>query len=145
MNTVWINYSYVGKGGGVVTQPAYTTPGSAGIDLPSDIDCHLAVLSHILIPTGFAFEIPSGYEGQVRGRSGLATKGIFVHIGTIDSDYRGEVSIVLYNQGSEVLKVNRGDRIAQLVISPVAHANLTAVLMLGATVRGAGGFGSTGQ
>lgn len=145
MNTLWISFSYAGTGGGLITQPAYATPGSAGIDLPSDIDYQLLPGSFATLPTGLAFEIPAGYEGQIRGRSGLAGKGILAHPGTIDSDYRGEIKVILFNLSDEPLNVVRGDRIAQLVIAPVARARLQQVLMLGVTVRGSGGFGSTGQ
>ena len=99
------------------------------------------------MPTGLAFEIPVGFEGQVRARSGLARKfgiGLPNAPGTIDADYRGEVTVLLVNWGSEPFVVNPGDRVAQLVIAPVAIAELEEVAALSDTVRGAGGFGHTG-
>ncbi len=100
-----------------------------------------------LVPTGFALELPHGYEAQVRPRSGLALKhGITIlnSPGTIDADYRGEVMVILINHGTEPFLVQRGDRIAQLVIAPVAQVEIVAVEALGETERGPGGFGSTG-
>ena len=100
-----------------------------------------------LIPTGFALEIPVGYEAQVRPRSGLALKHGVTLLntpGTIDADYRGELMVILINHGSETFLVRRGDRIAQLVIAPIAQVEVVAVDVLGATGRGQGGFGSTG-
>jgi len=102
----------------------------------------------MLVPTGFALELPEGYEAQVRPRSGLALKHGVTLLntpGTIDADYRGEVMVLLINHGSEKLTIRRGDRIAQLVIAPVNHVEIVAVETLGATERGPGGFGSTGQ
>jgi dUTP pyrophosphatase len=99
------------------------------------------------VPTGLAFEIPQGYEGQVRGRSGLARKygvGLPNAPGTIDSDYRGEVLVLLINWGTEPFVVNAGDRVAQLIIAPVAIAELEEVTDLAETKRGDGGFGHTG-
>ena len=100
-----------------------------------------------LIPTGFALEIPVGYEAQVRPRSGLALKHGVTLLntpGTIDADYRGELMVILINHGSEPFLIHRGDRIAQLVIAPIAQVEVVAVDALGATGRGQGGFGSTG-
>jgi dUTP pyrophosphatase len=100
-----------------------------------------------LIPTGFALELPAGYEAQIRPRSGLALKyGVTLlnSPGTVDCDYRGELMVLLINHGSEPFIVRRGDRIAQLVIAPVAQVEIVAVEALGATTRGQGGFGSTG-
>ena len=107
----------------------------------------MAAGTRALIPTGISMAIPPGYEGQIRPRSGLAVKhGIAIvnAPGTIDSDYRGEIQVILINLGSEPWIVKRGDRIAQLVIAPVLSVDLEAVEDLAGTVRGAGGFGSTG-
>ena len=132
-----------------VELPSYQTDGSAGMDLRAAVPSPVRIEpgGRALIPTGLAIAIPGGFEGQVRPRSGLAHKhGITVlnTPGTIDSDYRGEVKVVLVNLGSEVFEVQRGDRIAQLLISPVARAALVVVDELDETVRGAGGYGSTG-
>ncbi|MBN9453000.1 MAG: dUTP diphosphatase [Bosea sp.] len=129
--------------------PAYETEGAAGLDLRAAIatPVTLAPGARALVPTGLAMQLPAGFEGQVRPRSGLALRhGITVlnAPGTVDSDYRGEVSVVLINHGSEDFTVTRGDRIAQLVIAPVSHARLSEVDMLSETARGAGGYGSTG-
>ncbi len=102
----------------------------------------------MLVPTGLVFEIPAGYEGQVRPRSGLAAKhqvGILNSPGTIDSDYRGEVKVILTNFGKEDFVIHRGDRIAQMVFAPVVRARIEIVDSLKKTGRGAGGFGHTGK
>lgn len=132
--------------------PAYQTEGAAGLDLVAALDVQhplvLAPGARVLVPTGLVMELPRGYEAQVRPRSGLAVKhGITVlnSPGTIDSDYRGEVQVILINLGQAPFEVRRGERIAQLVISPVTHAQFTAVNAVSATARGKGGFGSTGQ
>jgi deoxyuridine 5'-triphosphate nucleotidohydrolase len=112
------------------------------------VDVIIAPGKRALIGTGWAIASPQGFEGQVRPRSGLALRhGITVlnTPGTVDADYRGEVKVVLANFGDEPFVVRRGDRIAQLVIAPVAHATLEVVASLDATARGAGGYGSTGQ
>lgn len=104
--------------------------------------------ARVLVPTGFALAIPRGYEGQIRPRSGLAVKyGITIPNapGTIDSDYRGEVKVLLLNGGEEPFTIERGDRVAQLVIAPVVRAELVAVSDLDETKRGVGGFGHTGR
>ena len=129
--------------------PRYMSQGAAGLDLASAADEAIVIApgGRAAVPTGLAFEIPPGYEGQVRGRSGLARKhgiGLPNAPGTIDSDYRGEVAVLLINWGSEPFVVNPGDRIAQLVIAPVAIAELEEAADLTATARGAGGFGHTG-
>lgn len=122
--------------------PAYATDGAAGLDLCAAAD--VAFSGPTEIPTGFAVEIPDGYEGQVRGRSGLAFKhGILAHVGTIDSDYRGEVKVMLVPTAGAIL-LHKGDRVAQLVISPVKRAEVQEVDELTGTARGEGGFGSTG-
>lgn len=129
--------------------PEYATGGSAGADLAAAVDGELIVApgTRLAIPTGLVLEIPDGFEGQVRPRSGLALRhGITVANapGTIDSDYRGEVKVILVNPGAEPFVVRRGDRIAQLVIAPVARARFVEREEVAATGRGDGGFGSTG-
>lgn len=129
--------------------PAYATPGSAGMDLQADIPAPLIVKpsENALIPTGFSIELPPGYEGQIRPRSGLAAKhniGILNSPGTIDSDYRGELKVIIRNFGKEDFPVRRGDRVAQLVIAPVVSALWEEVAGIEHTARGAGGFGHTG-
>ncbi len=132
--------------------PAYQTVHAAGLDLVAAVGAHapvhVAVGARVLIPTGIAMALPHGYEAQVRPRSGLALKhGITVlnSPGTIDADYRGEVQVILVNLGQDIFVVNRGERIAQLVIAPVVQARLIEVEHLDETGRGAGGFGSTGR
>ncbi len=131
--------------------PTYQTAGSAGMDLtaavPANKPVRLVAGARALIPTGLVMALPAGAEAQVRPRSGLALKqGLTVlnSPGTIDSDYRGEVQVILVNLSRETAVVRRGDRIAQMVIAPVTQAKLTLAVTLGGTVRGAGGFGSTG-
>ena len=129
--------------------PAYETEGAAGLDLRAAIaeGLSLAPGERTLVPTGLAMQLPAGFEGQVRPRSGLAVKhGVTVlnAPGTVDSDYRGEVKVPLINLGQEPFAIARGDRIAQMVIAPVTRAVLTEVAGLDATARGTGGFGSTG-
>ena len=127
--------------------PAYATQGAAGMDVVAAETVELAPGARHAVATGFALAIPEGYEIQVRPRSGLALKhGIGVHNapGTIDSDYRGELKIILVNHGAESFAVARGDRIAQLVLAPVVRADWEEVADLDATERGQGGFGSTG-
>jgi dUTP pyrophosphatase len=130
--------------------PSYATPGSAGCDLRAAITESLTLLpgGRTRLPTGLAIAIPAGYEGQVRMRSGLAIRHGLTLLngpGTIDSDYRGEIQIILANLGSEPVTIMRGERIAQLVIAPVARARWEPVDELPATPRDAGGFGSTGK
>jgi len=129
--------------------PAYETAGAAGLDLRAAITDTLVLApgERTLVPTGLAMQLPEGFEGQVRPRSGLAVRhGVTVlnAPGTVDSDYRGEIKVPLINHGDEPFPITRGDRIAQLVIAPVTHAELTEVAALDPTGRGAGGFGSTG-
>ena len=127
--------------------PTYATPGSAGLDLRSVEDIELRPMERTLARTGLVLSIPAGYEGQIRARSGLAHKHGIALVnspGTIDSDYRGEVGVLLINLGSDVVKLARGDRIAQLVVSPVSQAEVQVVDEIDSTVRGIGGFGSTG-
>jgi dUTP pyrophosphatase len=133
--------------------PEPATAHSAGADLRAAVEGELTLApgARLAVPTGFALAIPPGYEGQVRGRSGAALRhGITLPNapGTIDSDYRGEVHVILQNTGDASFVVRRGDRIAQLVISPVAHATFHEVENegdLGPTARGSGGFGHTGR
>jgi len=131
--------------------PSYQSKHAAGLDLvagvPEGEPVELQPGARALIPTGFALELPAGYEAQVRPRSGLALKHGVTLLntpGTIDSDYRGELMVILINHGSETFLVRRGTRIAQLVIAPVAQVEVVATDALGATTRGQGGFGSTG-
>ena len=131
--------------------PAYQSAGAAGLDLMAAIPAHSKIViepgARELVPTGLRIELPEGFEGQVRPRSGLALKsGVTVlnAPGTIDSDYRGEVAVILVNHGQEPFEIVRGARIAQLVIAPVTQADIIEVGEIGTTQRGAGGFGSTG-
>jgi len=129
--------------------PQYETEGAAGMDVEAAVknSVFIAPGEIALLPTGFAVALPAGFELQVRPRSGLAVKHGITLInspGTIDADYRGEVRIAMVNLGKNVFTVNRGDRIAQLVLAPVVRACLEIVEELDATERGAGGFGHTG-
>jgi dUTP pyrophosphatase len=128
--------------------PRYQSADAAGMDLCSTIDFSLGPLERMLVPTGLRMEIPRGYEGQVRPRSGLALKyGISMvnAPGTIDSDYRGEIGVLLVNLGQNRVEFKAGERVAQLVICPVIQVELKQVDSLSETERGAGGFGSTGK
>jgi len=130
--------------------PAYATAGSAGCDLMAAIGEPITLLpgQRRLIPTGLAIALPEGWEAQIRPRSGLALKNGITCLntpGTIDADYRGEVGVILANLGEEAFTVERGMRIAQMVIAPVFQARFEAVEELDETARGAGGFGSTGR
>lgn len=132
-----------------VPAPAYQSEHAAGMDLCAAVaePITLEPGQRRLVPTGYAIAIPQGFEGQVRPRSGLALKyGITVlnAPGTVDADYRGELQVLLINHGAEPFVVRRGDRIAQLVITPYAHASLHLSDSLSSTERGAGGYGSTG-
>ncbi|MFS4438141.1 dUTP diphosphatase [Paracoccaceae bacterium GXU_MW_L88] len=129
--------------------PQYETSGAAGMDLRACLDAPVTLppMGRALIPTGLKMEIPQGYEVQIRPRSGLALKNGITCLnspGTIDSDYRGDVGVILANMGSEDFTVSHGDRIAQMVVAPVTQATLTTAETLTDTARGAGGFGSTG-
>lgn len=129
--------------------PAYATPGSAGMDLAAALEAPIALApgERVAVPTGLALALPEGYEGQVRPRSGLALRlGVTIANapGTIDSDYRGEVRVVLVNLGREPATIRPGDRIAQLVVAPVARVAWVETTTLPESGRGAGGFGSTG-
>ncbi|WP_455874413.1 dUTP diphosphatase [Rhizobium yanglingense] len=131
--------------------PSYETSGAAGMDLRAAVADNepmtLAPGKRALVPTGFIFEIPDGYEAQVRPRSGLAFKHGITCLntpGTIDSDYRGEVKVLLVNLGDEPFEITRGMRIAQMVIAPVTQVRVAEITESTTTARGAGGFGSTG-
>ncbi len=129
--------------------PEYKTSGSAGADLKARLDeaIWLKPMERRAVPTGLRIQIPEGYEAQVRPRSGLALeKGLTClnSPGTIDSDYRGEIRVILVNLGSEAVKIENGDRIAQLVLSPCAKADFQPVDSIAESARGEGGFGSTG-
>jgi dUTP pyrophosphatase len=132
--------------------PAYQTAHAAGLDLlaavPEEAPIFLAPGEHAMIPTGLSIALPGDHEAQVRPRSGLAAKhGVTVlnSPGTIDADYRGEICVLLINHGSETFPVQRGERIAQMVIAPVSRVELLPTSSLSTTDRGSGGFGSTGR
>jgi dUTP pyrophosphatase len=130
--------------------PAYMTAGAAGADVCAAVADALVLApgERALVPAGFALEVPPGYEVQVRPRSGLAQRSgitILNAPGTIDSDYRGPVGILLVNLGSEAQTIRRGDRIAQLIVAQVVQADFRASAALSESARGAGGFGSTGS
>jgi dUTP pyrophosphatase len=132
--------------------PAYQSAHAAGLDLlaavPEDTPLILSPGRHALVPTGLSIALPSGYEAQVRPRSGLALKhGVTVlnAPGTVDADYRGEVSVLLINHGAAPFQIRRGERIAQMVIAPVVQVELVPAVSLSATDRGSGGYGSTGR
>ena len=128
--------------------PQYATPGSAGVDLCSMKYCMIKPGEMSLISTGVYLEIPEGYEGQIRPRSGLVMNSRVIipnSPGTIDSDYRGEIRVLLLNMGEDSFTLRFGDRIAQLVFVPVARAKFQEVKEMTPTKRGSGGFGSTGM
>jgi dUTP pyrophosphatase len=132
--------------------PAYQSTDAAGLDLlaavPAESPLILSPGKYALVPTGLTIALPSGFEAQVRPRSGLAAKhGVTVlnAPGTIDADYRGEISVILINHGEALFVIRRGERVAQMVIAPVVQAQLVAAPSLSTTDRGSGGFGSTGR
>ena len=130
--------------------PRYMSDGAAGMDLCADVECEEVIEAgdRRLVPTGLAIALPMGFEGQVRPRSGLAVRhGLTVlnAPGTIDADYRGEIKVLLVNLGRKPVTIRRGDRIAQLVVAPVAAVAWHEVGELPSSVRGEGGFGSTGD
>ena len=132
-----------------VSLPKYETNGSSGMDLAADIDANINIDpgKTAIIPTGLALSIPKGFEVQIRPRSGLAAKqkiSVLNTPGTIDADYRGEIKVILINLGPEPFKVEKGLRIAQMVVCPIVQAQLKEVDDLKQTERGEGGFGSTG-
>jgi dUTP pyrophosphatase len=145
---VVVRLRHVGGRGTPLDLPRYETAGAAGMDLRADEPFALAPGERRLVPTGLALELPPGHEGQVRPRSGLAVRHGIALVnapGTIDSDYRGEVQVVLVNLGQAPVAFARGDRIAQLVVAPVTRVTLEVADDLSQTGRGSGGFGSTGQ
>ncbi|USN15449.1 dUTP pyrophosphatase [Brevundimonas phage vB_BpoS-Kikimora] len=147
-NAVPIEYVTLPHGEGL-PMPAYESEQAAGMDLRAALDTTILIEPGraALVPTGFNVAVPAGYELQVRSRSGLAAKrSVFVMNapGTIDADYRGEIKVILHNAGAEPFLVERGDRIAQAVVSPVVQGRWVSVKTLSATQRGVGGFGSTG-
>ncbi len=132
-----------------VSLPKYETSGSSGMDLSANIDTNINIDpgKTAIIPTGLAISIPKGYEAQIRPRSGLAAKqkiSVLNTPGTIDADYRGEIKVILINLGQDSFVVEKGFRIAQMVVCPVVQAQLKEVNDLSETERGEGGFGSTG-
>ena len=136
--------------GGEELLPAYQTAGSAGMDLLAAVDGEVVIppMGRALIPTGVALSLPPGVEGQVRPRSGLAIRHGVTCLnspGTVDSDYRGEICVILANFGGEPFPVRRGDRVAQIVFSRALRARLSVVEELDGTERGPGGFGHTGR
>jgi dUTP pyrophosphatase len=150
-NTIKIDIRQLPHGEGLAL-PAYQSAHAAGFDLlaavPEDAPMILAPGKHALVPTGVTIALPPGYEAQVRPRSGLAAKhGVTVlnAPGTVDADYRGEIGVLLINHGEAPFPIRRGERIAQMVIAPVARAELVPAVSLSATDRGSGGFGSTGR
>jgi len=129
--------------------PSYETAGAAGMDIRAWLEEPVILQpgERALIPTGLYMEFDAGYEVQLRARSGLAVKhgiGLVNGVGTIDSDYRGEIKVALINLGQEAFAINNGERIAQMVISPIVQAEIEPAEMLTETKRGSGGFGSTG-
>ncbi len=135
--------------GGDLPLPAYATADSAGADLLAAVDADIIIQpgERLIVPTGIKIALPSGYEAQIRPRSGLAIKNGLTCLnspGTIDADYRGEVGVILINHSPEPFTISRGMRIAQMVIAPALQAQWTEVADLDQTGRGAGGFGSTG-
>jgi len=146
MNTISVNI--INKSSNEL--PAYATEGSVGMDLRANLDQPITLqsLERTLIPTGLFIELPDGYEAQIRPRSGLAIKQGITCLntpGTIDSDYRGELKVILINLSNEPQLLSHGDRIAQMVISSVDKANLILVQEINSTQRGEGGFGHTGK
>jgi len=129
--------------------PAYESAGASGFDVRAQLESSIRVkpFERVMVPTGLSFEIPPGYEIQVRARSGWASKlgmAVLNGPGTIDADYRGEVKVILINLGGELVEIRDQDRVAQFVVMQVPHAKLTETDRLSQTDRGAGGFGSTG-
>jgi len=143
-----INVKIVNKSANAL--PEYATEGSAGMDIRADVPASLVLKpgERLLVPTGLFIELPAGYEAQVRPRSGLAIKQGLTCLntpGTIDSDYRGEIKVILINLSAEEQAIHTGDRIAQMVIAPVEQVRWQLVEEIGDTARSAGGFGHTGK
>jgi len=148
IETISVNITTLDHAQGLAL-PTYATPQSAGMDLMAAIETPIDVApgARVIVPTGLAIALPAGYEAQIRPRSGLAAKnGVTVlnTPGTIDADYRGEIKIILINLGQETFVIERGMRIAQMIIARHSHAALNIVQSLDETQRGVGGFGSTG-
>ena len=150
MSPITIHFTQLPHAEGL-TPPSYETDGAAGMDiraaLPEGTPIILGPLERSLVPTGLQIELPGNYEAQIRPRSGLAIKqGLTVlnSPGTIDSDYRGEIKVILINLSDQPVEIHRDDRIAQMVIAPVTQATLVETTELSLTKRGKGGFGSTG-
>ncbi len=146
---VAVKITRVAEGSDDIPLPRYATGGSAGMDLCAAVVSDLTIQpgETVLVPTGFAIELPEGYEAQVRPRSGLAIRnqiGLLNAPGTIDADYRGEIKVILTNFGRTPFIVRRGDRIAQLIIGRYSRVAWSEVAELNTTDRGAGGFGHTG-
>lgn len=144
-----LRFQVLPHGEGLVL-PTYASAGAAGLDIRAALDAPVTLFpgSRALVPSGLRIAIPDGHEGQVRARSGLAWRNGLAVLnapGTIDSDYRGELKVILINLGQDPVVLVHGERIAQLVIAPVVQASVTAVEDLDATERGSGGFGSTGR
>jgi dUTP pyrophosphatase len=149
--SITVAISWLAHGSGL-EPPAYETGQAAGMDLRAAVSADAPLVlepgARVLVETGFAMKLPVGFEAQVRPRSGLAIKHGITCLntpGTIDADYRGEVKVILINLGQESFRINRGDRIAQMVIAPVTQATVMVVDALDETARGSGGFGSTGR
>lgn len=150
MSALKVSYMVLPHGEGLPA-PFQATAGAAGLDLcaavPEDKPMVIAPGDHDIVPTGFALGLPEGYEAQIRPRSGLAAKNAVTTLnapGTVDADYRGEVRVILINHGKKPFTINRGDRIAQMVIAPVPRVAMIETKCLDKTERGSGGFGSTG-
>ena len=149
MEHLSVKISRVSPHGMDLPLPQYATDGSAGMDILAAVDSFMPIApgATVLIPSGFSLEIPRGFEAQIRPRSGLALKsniGILNAPGTIDSDYRGEVKVIMTNFGTKEFVVNRGDRIAQMIIARYARVSWEESDTLEGTTRGSGGFGHTG-
>ncbi len=149
-DSVTLNFKRLSNSFNDIQLPAYATTGSSGLDIRAAVDSELTITAgkFLLVPTNLSVEIPSGYELQVRPRSGLAAKngiGILNSPGTIDSDYRGEIKIILFNFSENDFIIHRGDRIAQLVLAKVHLADVVESAELNSTKRGIGGFGHTGK
>jgi len=145
-----LRFKRLAPGDADVALPSYATDGASGLDVRACVREPLVIApgQRIAVPTGLSVEIPLGHELQVRPRSGLALRHGLTCLnspGTIDADYRGEIRVLLVNLGQEAARIERGDRIAQLVLAPVVRAIVEEVGDLGSTERGAGGFGSTGR
>lgn len=150
MEVIQIQIQHIENKFSDIQLPEYATEGSSGLDLRAAVDIEMKIEKGKvgLVPTNLRVEIPIGYEIQIRPRSGLAAKngiGVLNSPGTIDSDYRGEIKVILFNFGEEDFIIKRGDRIAQMVLSKVYRANLIVADELNNSVRGEGGFGHTGK